>query len=81
MQSLSKRLLREKVHLELSHQVSSMLWFKRDKERHRFYLLPGMGGRAARRKHNKMLQWSIVIGLLASAVLAMLLYFVNRMGK
>src|SRR5678816_483400 len=47
-----------------------MAWFVRDKERDRFYLLPGMGGRALRRKRKLILQWSIVAGLFASALVA-----------
>jgi hypothetical protein len=50
----------------------------RDKER--FYLLPGMGGRAARAKRKRILQWSIVIGLVVSAIVAGVLYIVNRPG-
>ena len=54
----------------------------RNKERERFYLLPGMGGRALRRKRKIMLQWSIVAGLLVSAIVASLLYFLyERMGR
>ena len=55
-----------------------MLWFQRDKERQRFYLLPGMGGSALRRKHRRILGWSIAIGLLVSAVLAILLYLISK---
>jgi hypothetical protein len=44
------------------------------KEQERFYLLPGMGGRALRRKRKVMLQWSIVAGLLVSAIVAGILY-------
>ena len=48
------------------------------KERERFYLLPGMGGRAYRRKYWFILKWSIVAGLLASATVAGLLYLLSR---
>jgi hypothetical protein len=51
---------------------------QRDKERERYYLLPGMGGRALRKKQKMMLQWSIAAGLLTSAVLAGVLYFMSR---
>jgi hypothetical protein len=43
-------------------------------ERGRFYLLPGMGGSALRRKRKLILQWSIVAGLVVSGVVAGLLY-------
>ena len=52
---------------------------KADKERERFYLLPGMGGREARRKHNYFLKWSIVAALGISAILALVMYLLNRL--
>ncbi len=53
------------------------MWPFKPKPRERFYLLPGMGGRNLRRKRNKILGWSIVAGLLTSALLACLLYFIS----
>jgi hypothetical protein len=50
----------------------------KDKERHRFYLLPGMGGKALRRKRKTVLKWTIAIGLFFSAVVACLLYVLYR---
>jgi hypothetical protein len=55
-----------------------MAWFQRDKERERFYLLPGMGGRALRRKQRVFLQWSIAIGVVVSGIVACVLYFISR---
>jgi hypothetical protein len=55
-----------------------MAWFARDKERERFYLLPGMGGRARRRKEMVFLRWSIAAGLVVSAIVACILYFLSR---
>ena len=55
-----------------------MLWFGRNKEHQRFYLLPGMGGRALRRKQLLFLRWSIAIGLVASAIVACVLYLISR---
>jgi hypothetical protein len=55
-----------------------MSWFSRDKERERFYLLPGMGGRALRRKRKVILQWSLAAGAFASLVVAYLLYWLSR---
>ena len=54
-----------------------MLWFERNKEHQRFYLLPGMGGRARRRKELRFLRWSIAAGLLASAIVAGILYWLS----
>jgi len=54
-----------------------MAWFPH-KERQRFYLLPGMGGRNLMRKRKVIMRWSIFAGLLTSAVLALLLYYISR---
>jgi hypothetical protein len=58
-----------------------MDWFKKDKEKHRFYLFAGMGGRAARQKHKMMLQWAIAAGICVSAIVAALLFLFNRVGR
>ena len=55
-----------------------MIGFGRDKKRQRFYLLPGMGGRAYRRKRKLFLQLAIAAGLLVSAVVAGVLYWLSR---
>jgi hypothetical protein len=59
-------------------KIHLMRWFERDKERERFYLLPGMGGRARRQKEMRYLRWSIAAALLVSAVVAAILYFISR---
>ena len=51
---------------------------KPDKEPERYYLLPGMGGRAARRKQIFFWKWSIIAGLGISVILAALMYLLNR---
>ena len=53
----------------------------KDKERHRFYLLPGMGGKALRRKRKAVLKWTIAAGLFFSVLVACLLYVLNRMHQ
>jgi hypothetical protein len=55
-----------------------MLWFARNKERQRFYLLPGQGGSALRRKHRRFLVLSIAIGIVVSAILAGLLLLLSQ---
>ena len=55
-----------------------MGWFATDKEKERFYLLPGMGGRNLRRKRKLILQWSIVAGALTSGLVAALLYWLHK---
>ena len=54
-----------------------MALFGHVKQRERFYLLPGMGGRNLQRKKKRILQWSIATGLLVSALLACVLYWIS----
>jgi hypothetical protein len=56
----------------------SLAGLNKDKERERYYLLPGMGGRALRKKQHMMLKWSIAAGLLTSIVLASVLYLMSQ---
>jgi hypothetical protein len=58
-----------------------MAWSEKEREQKRFYLLPGMGGRALRRKRRVILNWSIIAGLLVSAILAIILYVLNLPGR
>jgi|WetSurMetagenome_2_1015567.scaffolds.fasta_scaffold955625_2 hypothetical protein len=58
---------------------SRMLRPKPDKERERFYLLPGMGGREARRKHFYFLKWAAIAALGISGILALVMYLINRL--
>jgi hypothetical protein len=54
-----------------------MFGFERERERQRYYLLAGMGGRSARRKHKWMMQWAFFTGLIASIILGLALYFIH----
>jgi len=56
----------------------SLFHFKRDKEAQRFYLLPGQGGAAYRRKQRFILTWAIIVGLAVAAGLGILMYFMNQ---
>jgi hypothetical protein len=58
-----------------------MFGFARDKEKDRYYLFPGQGGRSARRKHRRILLWSILFGLLMSAAFAGVLWFMSKPGR
>jgi len=60
-----------------ANQWPLMFWTRKSKEEHRYYLLPGMG-RSNRRRHQQFLRWSIVVGLIASAVFAYLLYLLSQ---
>jgi hypothetical protein len=53
-----------------------MFWTRKNKEEHR-YLLPGMG-RSNRRRHQEIFWWGIVVGFIASACFAALLYFLSQ---
>jgi hypothetical protein len=50
----------------------------RDTDKHRFYLLPGQGGRAHRRKQWRILSWSLFAALVVAGILAALMYLLNR---
>jgi hypothetical protein len=54
---------------------------EKTKEQERFYLLPGMGGSALRRKRKMMLRWSIAAGLVVSGILALLLYYFSEHSR
>jgi len=53
-----------------------MFWWRRNKEEHRYYLLPGMG-RSNRRKHRQFLVASLIVGCLVSALFGCLLYWLS----
>ncbi|HYT61171.1 MAG TPA: hypothetical protein VEL06_13435 [Haliangiales bacterium] len=55
----------------------AMFWTRKNKEEHRYYLLPGMG-RSNRRRHQQFVRWAIVVGTLASAGFAYLLYLLSQ---
>ena len=54
-----------------------MFW-RKPKEKERFYLLAGMGGRSLRRKNRIFLAWAILFGLIISGILACAYYFINK---
>lgn len=58
-----------------------MFGSKRDKDKKRFYLLPGMGGRAYRRKQATILKVSLIVGIIVAALFALALYFVGLSPK
>ncbi len=55
-----------------------MSWFERDKEKERYYLLPGMGGKNLVKKRKMMLQWAIIAGLFTSGIVASLIYWLSQ---
>jgi hypothetical protein len=50
---------------------------KRNREAHRYYLLPGMG-RSNRRHRQQTHVAAVIVGLVASAVIGGLLFWFNR---
>jgi hypothetical protein len=53
----------------------------RSEEKERYYLLPGQGGSSYRRKQRLIVKWSILVGLLVSAIFATVMYFVYRLPR
>ena len=56
----------------------SLFNFNRDKEGQRFYLLPGQGGAPYRRKQKFILKCSIAAALFISAILAAVMYWLDK---
>ncbi len=52
--------------------------FKPDREKDRYYLLPGMGGRALRRKQKVILTWTTAAGILTAFGLGAVIYYISR---
>lgn len=50
---------------------------KRNKEEHRYYLLPGMG-RSNRARHRQFVRWAIVVGVVGSVLFGSLLYYMHQ---
>jgi hypothetical protein len=57
-----------------------MKWLPRNQKHQRFYLYPGQGGRLLRQKRKVFLTWSVIVGTLVSAVIAALIYWLDRKG-
>jgi hypothetical protein len=66
--------------LKNRRKVNRTFHSKTERERERFYLLPGMGGEASRRKHNSHLKWAVLTALAGSAILAALMYWLNHLN-
>jgi type VI protein secretion system component VasF len=57
---------------------SCMFFLKGNRERERYYLLPGQGGPAARRKQKRFLKWAVVACLVFCALMALVMYLFNQ---
>jgi hypothetical protein len=51
---------------------------KRSKERERYYLLPGQGGRNYRRKQWRILGGTVAVALMFGLLLALLIWWFSR---
>lgn len=51
---------------------------KAGKDHKRFYLLPGQGGQAYRRKQRFILKWAVIAALTVSGALTALLYWMSH---
>lgn len=62
-----------------SHRVviGGMIRSRQNKEKERFYLLAGMGGKAQRRKNKVFLAWSILTAVVVSFALAVTFFLMN----
>lgn len=57
--------------------LPSWVPFQPDPEKDRYYLLPGMGGRALRRKNRKFLLVATIVGLLVAGLVGYAIYRAN----
>jgi hypothetical protein len=53
----------------------------KDKERQRFYLLPGQGGSAYHRKQRFILKAALVVGLLVSGIFALAVWWMHHSAR
>ena len=63
-------------------KILSMGWLRNEakrRERERYYLLAGMGGRPARRKRRRFLIYAVVTATLASLTLGSLLVWLSML--
>lgn len=51
---------------------------RKNKEEHRYYLLPGMG-RSNKRHRAQVFRWSVVFGLIVSAIFGVILYYLQTL--
>lgn len=52
-----------------------------EKEKKRYYLFPGQGGKLYHRKQKFILKWSIIAALAVAGILAAVMYWMNRSGR
>ena len=77
----SRRRRRRHRHKPAAPVSPNPLLATREKDQQRFYLFPGMGGKAYRQKRNRILQASIGVGLFVSGLFVLVMYFIHRSPK
>ncbi len=51
----------------------------KNKEKERYYLLPGQGGKLYRKKQRLIIIWSIIAALFVALIMWAIMYFTDRM--
>ena len=54
---------------------------KKNRPRERFYLLPGQSGRAYRRKQKVFFKYSLIVGLVAAALVGGLMFLIAKITE
>ena len=75
---LSRTISDDKSMFGFSSKKATTSHPKREKEKPRFYLLPGQGGANYRRKQRFIIKSSLAVGAIVSLVFGLALYFMAR---
>jgi hypothetical protein len=59
-------------------QNAGVFFNKKSKSQHRFYLLPGQGGKNFYRKQKIIMAWTIVVALMFGGILAAVMWWVSK---
>jgi hypothetical protein len=63
--------------MEFPRSVAMFGLRKRNREQHRYYLLPGMG-KCNKRRYKQWVRRSFIVGIIVSAIFGYLIYHFNR---
>ncbi|MFO1497723.1 MAG: hypothetical protein U1G07_04905 [Verrucomicrobiota bacterium] len=61
----------------ITQAEATVFWKKRNRDEHRYYLLPGMG-RSNRRRRQQYFRSALIVGVIVSVILCALLYYFSR---
>ena len=65
------------INRKVSEIVAMFGLRKRNREQHRYYLLPGMG-KCNKRRYKQWVRRSFIVGIIVSAIFGYLIYHFNR---